>query len=205
MKKRPYQNEKGMALIVALLMSLTIMAMVTGVIYFVTQSTTMSGAGKRYANAEDAADGAVNVVKDTINLALWGEPVAAIFPNSGACDSGTAADIVSAILTDGSTCSTTINLPGAVNQFFTANVTVERLSSFSLVPGRRGPPNHDLRGRPRSTAEEGYSYETTPHPPCADIAAAGFASADSGRYEQLLQRPALRQSLHRPEHHGLDG
>lgn len=136
MKKRSYQNEKGVALIVALLMSLTIMAMVTGVIYFITQSTTMSGAGKRYATAEDAADGAVNVVKDTINLALWGEPVAAVFPNSGACDSGTAADIVSAVLTDGSTCSTAINLPGEINQFFTANVTVERLYSIILPGGR---------------------------------------------------------------------
>jgi hypothetical protein len=134
-----YLNERGVALVVALVMSLAIMAMVTGVLYFVTQSTTMSGAGKRFATADDAADGAVNVIKDTINLALWGEPLAGVFPTTaGDCAAGTgsATQMVAAILTDGGSCGTTINLPDALGGFYTANVTLERLYSLELPGGR---------------------------------------------------------------------
>lgn len=127
---RLVKNEKGIALIFALLMSMAIMAMVTGVLYFIDQSTVMSGAGKRYATASEAADGAVNVIKDTINQTFWGEPPAAgLFP-TGNC-------LASAILGEISSCSNvTFNLPSAMGGTYTATVTVERLYSASLPGGR---------------------------------------------------------------------
>lgn len=121
-------NDKGIALITSLLMSMVIMVMVTGVLYFITQSTKMSGAGKRYATADEAAVGAVNVMKDTINLTLWGDTVAPLFP-SGNC-------ISAAILTQNNPCQTTLNLPAALGGNFTATVTLNRLFTRALPGGR---------------------------------------------------------------------
>jgi hypothetical protein len=128
----PLRNERGVALVIALLFSMSIMALVTGVLYYVTQATTMSGAGKRYATAEEVADGAVNVVKDSINLAIWGENIAGLF--SGA----DAVCLTDAILNENGVCENiSLTLPGVLDgQNFQARVTVERLYSVSL-PGSR--------------------------------------------------------------------
>jgi len=66
--------ERGIALVLALMMSLAIMAMAAGVLYVVNQSTQISGAGRNYSTASEAADGAVNLVKDIINLTLRVDP-----------------------------------------------------------------------------------------------------------------------------------
>jgi Tfp pilus assembly protein PilX len=124
------RNDRGMALITSLLLSLGIMIMVMGVLYFITQSTTMSGAGKRYATAAEAADGAIEVAKDTINLTMWGEPVAGVFPSSNC--------LATAILNQGDqgTCaSSSFSLPG-VSGTYTATVRILRLYSVAL-PGNR--------------------------------------------------------------------
>jgi hypothetical protein len=123
------RNQKGMALIFALMISAAIMAMVVGVLYFINQSTTMSGAGKRYATAEEAADGAINVVKDTINLTFWGEP-----PAAGLFASGN--NLATAILTEGVDGTATFLLPSALGGNYQATVTVKRLYSTSLPGGR---------------------------------------------------------------------
>lgn len=125
------RTQKGVALIVALLMSVAIMALAAGVLYFLTQSTTMSGAGKRYATAAEAADGAVNVVKDSINLIMWGEAITAL---TGNCSEGYA--LSNAVLNNNTTCSTAIDLPAPLGGSYTANVTVTRLYSVTLPGGR---------------------------------------------------------------------
>lgn len=127
--RKEVANEKGIALVIALLMSVAIMALAAGVLYFITQATGMSGAGKRYATASEAADGAVNVIKDTINLTMWGEPPAAgLFPGVNC--------LSTAILTEGSLCTTTITLPGTVGGSYTATITLLRLYSVALPGGR---------------------------------------------------------------------
>ncbi len=128
--KKKIGNESGIALLTSLLLSLGLMVMILGVMYFITQSTSMSGAGKRYATAAEAADGAIEVVKDAINLTMWGEPVAGVFP-SGNC-------LATAILNQGdqgSCGSSSFSLPG-VSGTFTATVTILRLYSVAL-PGNR--------------------------------------------------------------------
>lgn len=124
------QCQRGVALVVALLFSLAIMALVTGTLYFVTQSTTLSGAGKVYATAEEAADGAVNVLKDSINLAIWGGDLATVFSEDD-IDSLTAA-----IMNDGGSATATLNLPSGLSGNFQATVTVQRLYSVGLPGGR---------------------------------------------------------------------
>jgi hypothetical protein len=59
-------NEDGFALVTAIIISAAVMVLIIGMLYFTTRSTTMTGAGKRYATACEAADGVVEMVKDAI-------------------------------------------------------------------------------------------------------------------------------------------
>lgn len=121
-------NQKGIALVTALIMSLAIMVMATGVLYFINYSTNLSGAGRRYATASEATDGAVDVVKDTINTTLWGEaPVSGLFPAPNCLNN--------AILTEGAECLATVTLPGAIGNY-QASITIRRLYTVSLPGGR---------------------------------------------------------------------
>lgn len=123
------RNQQGVALLTALLMSLVIMAMVTGTLYFVTQSTKMSGAGKRYATAEEAAEGTIDIMKDAINFTIWGGDPTDITAISSAC-------LAEAVLLKKPPCGVTITLPSADIGNFTAAVTLERLFSRALPGGR---------------------------------------------------------------------
>lgn len=124
--KKYEMNERGAALIIALLISAVIFVMVTGVLYLIEQSTVMSGAVKRYATAEEATDGAIEVVKETINLTMLGEPVTNRL--SANC-------IFNGVSNLNSPCTGTITLPGAVGNY-TATVTFERLYTRDLPGGR---------------------------------------------------------------------
>ncbi|PLX88599.1 MAG: hypothetical protein C0618_03930 [Desulfuromonas sp.] len=127
---RVASSESGIALFTAMLMSLVIMAMVTGVLYFVTQSTKMSGAGKRYATAEEAAVGAVEIMQETINLVLWNGNVPSILNDADDCVENTVLDETA------SACETTMDLPSALGGSFSATVRFERLFTRGLPGGR---------------------------------------------------------------------
>lgn len=136
MKRHILANQKGIALVMALLVSVAIMALITGTLLMIDRSTQVSGAGKVYGTAEEAADGAVNILKDAINLAMWGEPMADnVFADDGACSSGTVANLDAAVLANGSVCVTSIELPGTMDNY-TATIVLERLYSV-IPPGAR--------------------------------------------------------------------
>lgn len=123
------RNEKGVALVMSLIISLGIMVLVTGVLYFTFQSTRMSGAGKRYSTAQEAADGAVEIIKDAIIKTQRTEPIPAIITEPDPpC-------FLNATLTRFATCDTTITLPGAVVDY-TVTATVQNLFRMAL-PGSR--------------------------------------------------------------------
>ena len=124
------RNQRGVALITSLLMSLVIMVMVTGVLYFITQSTKMSGAGKSYATADDAALGSIDLIKDSINLVIWGSTASDLIIDSNACFSGEVLTQVSGA------CSVTVDLPSTDFSNYTATITLERLFSRPLPGGR---------------------------------------------------------------------
>jgi hypothetical protein len=125
-------NDKGMALVIALVISLAVMLVIMSTLYFVSQSTSMSGAGKRYATASEAADGAVEVMKDGINLILMGEPVSAlpIADASPPC-------LLDSVLNENVSCTASLTLPGTgLFDDYNANITIARLYTTSL-PGSR--------------------------------------------------------------------
>jgi Tfp pilus assembly protein PilX len=137
-KKNIFHNQRGIALVMALLISVAIMAMIFGTLLIIDRSTQISGAGKAYSTAEEAADGAVNILKDAVNLAMWGEPMAdTLFLDAGECDDSvsTVDNLDDAVLLDGSVCVTRIELPGTMTNY-TATVTLERLYSV-IPPGAR--------------------------------------------------------------------
>ena len=63
-------SQRGIALVLALIFSLTVMALAAGVLYFVSESSKMASAGKLYATASQAADGAINLTKDLITKTI---------------------------------------------------------------------------------------------------------------------------------------
>ncbi len=134
MSRTRRNREQGIALVMSLLMSLMIAALAAGVLYFVTQSVRMSGAGKRFATAGEAADGAVQAAKDAINQISWGQGIAATAFTAGVCVAQVY-DLPEAIITANQPCAKILTLPGAVGAY-TATVTVERLYTLQIPGGR---------------------------------------------------------------------
>ncbi len=122
------KNERGIALATALLMSLVIMLMVVGTYYFTSQATKISGLGKAYATADEAAAGAVDIVKDSINSAFNAGGISSLFPSGN--------NFTTALYNTGTVCNTSVTLPSSLGGQFTANITLERLFSRS-IPGSR--------------------------------------------------------------------
>ena len=125
-------TNNGVALVAALMISLSVMLLIVSTLYFVLHSTSISGAGKRYATASEAADGAVEVMKDTINLIIMGEPVSSlpIVDSSPPC-------LVDSVLNERTSCATTLTLPGSsLFNDYNAQITVMRLYT-SWLPGSR--------------------------------------------------------------------
>lgn len=129
---RRLKNQRGAALIIALIISMALLATAMGVLYFIERSTAMSGAVRRYETAAEAADGAVNLMRDTINLTMWGDPVPAVFT----LPDGDPDCLVNAIFGNGLTCEVSLTLPDSVGGSYEATVKVERLYSVVLPGGR---------------------------------------------------------------------
>lgn len=55
------RNEKGIALVMALILSLIALSVVSALVYFITLETQMSGIQKRYQTAREAALGAIQL------------------------------------------------------------------------------------------------------------------------------------------------
>ena len=125
------RSEKGIALVMALIISLGIMVLVTGVLYFSIQSTSISGAGKRYSTCEEAADGTVEVIKEGINMVMVTEPIPSQINDSSNC-------FVDAAIGAVSNCTVSVNLPGTVGTDYTSTVTFQNLlgGGMAMAGGR---------------------------------------------------------------------
>jgi hypothetical protein len=130
MKKSVLCNQRGVALVIAIVISAALLATALGVLFFIEKSTAMSGVGRAYATADEAADGAVNLMRDTINLTMRGSPLPDVFSDDSNCIKST---IFGA---GGGTCAVSLTLPGAVGNFFQSQIVLERLYSVVLPGGR---------------------------------------------------------------------
>jgi hypothetical protein len=138
---------RGVALVAALVITLAVSVFIIGTLYVVTQSTMMSGAGKRYATASEAADGSIEVMKASIQLIASGEPVTSL----PIVDSNPACLVDAVLFKENEPCTTTLTLPAS--DFFSsysANITVTRLYASPLPGNRLEFPKSG--GGPSSTA-----------------------------------------------------
>ncbi len=73
-------NERGVALVMVLMLSLIGLAIVSALLYLITQGTTMSGAMRFYRSAEDASVGTAEILPDYFEnrgvLNIMGAPYA---------------------------------------------------------------------------------------------------------------------------------
>lgn len=128
----PLGNERGIALVMALIITLVVFMLIMSTMYVVNTATKLSGAGKRFATAAEAADGAVEVMKDSINLILYGESTTTL-----PLDSATTACLQTAVTTNSSCSGVKLNLTGTgLLQTYTATMTVQRLYSMTIPGGR---------------------------------------------------------------------
>lgn len=68
MNKTKYKkNERGVALLMVMVISAIVLIIMASMIYMLTTSTEISGLSKRYASASEAAQGAQDVLKRTID------------------------------------------------------------------------------------------------------------------------------------------
>lgn len=142
---RLLSTERGVALVGALVIVLAVTILVGGTFFVVTHSTVMSGAGKRFSTAAEAADGAIEIAKAAIGLIASGEPSSSL--PIGDADPPCLSDAV--LFNDGVPCAIALTLPA--NDFFSkfsATVSITRLYASS-IPGNRiefprsanGPPS----------------------------------------------------------------
>ncbi len=114
----------------ALIITLVVFMLIMSTVYVTTTSTKISGAGKRYASASEAADGAVEVMKDCINLTAYGDSIDSLpfLDTSG---------LATALSNINSPTQVTLNLSGtSLFQTYTAKIIVERLYSQAIPGGR---------------------------------------------------------------------
>ncbi len=64
--KRVYDNERGFALVMALILSVVVLATVSALLYLIIQGTSMSGYQKRYETSLESAKGGVDFVTKAI-------------------------------------------------------------------------------------------------------------------------------------------
>jgi hypothetical protein len=126
------KTQKGVALVMALIITMVVFLLIGSTLYVINTSTSLSGAGKRFATACEAADGAVEVMKDSINLVMYGESFAEL-----PLEIQNESQFLDAIATDNHSAEVTLTLPSTVFwSSYTASITVQRLYSKALPGGR---------------------------------------------------------------------
>jgi len=76
---RYLKNKDGVALMMALILSVIALAIVSALLYFVVQSTEISGFQKRYRTAHEAAKGSIELItKEIISGTIGGDPLSSL-------------------------------------------------------------------------------------------------------------------------------
>ncbi len=160
------KNQKGVALITSLLLTLIILGIIMLAIYFVTRGTVLSGFEKRYSTARDASQGGVEIItKDIIPKTINSMVVLSAIGNYGGMMSTLAGDpCFTAKLTQATVnwpagCDSTLTLRDPNNpSTITADMTFQLNSAepnttynvytkiVDTVPGNTDTSGLDLEG-----------------------------------------------------------
>jgi Tfp pilus assembly protein PilX len=125
--RRGVSGNRGIALLLAIIITLVVFLLVASTLYVVTQGTKISGPRKVYITACEASDGAVQMAKDAIEQNFANQQVG---PALLSFTTGTS--LSTTVNTDGSASSTTVSLPGEVGNY-TTTLTIRRLYTRALT------------------------------------------------------------------------
>lgn len=158
------RNQKGVALVFALVITAAVLVTALGVLYFIDQATGMSGAGKRYKTAAEVSDGVVDISKHVINRVSAGDPVP-----DGIFDPANIACIEEAIAGMRESCNDVqVMLPGLVGTQFRAELSLEILFEGALAEARiqfppvaGGAPGVGVFHRVRTRVRDGRNNTVT--------------------------------------------
>lgn len=115
-------NEKGIALVTALLLTLIGLAIILAAVYFVMQGTKASGFQKRYATAFEASNGGVEIMtKEIITKTIGGTVLSSL---------GTYGGVLAANVTDA--CFTT-KMTTATNSWGACNSSLDPTASPDIT------------------------------------------------------------------------
>lgn len=81
---RYLQNERGIALVMVLVFAMVGLAIVSGMLFMLTQGTVMSGANKMFRSADEAGLGGVNIAVDMVKNRGWSS-IAVVDATLGNC------------------------------------------------------------------------------------------------------------------------
>jgi hypothetical protein len=136
---KPLQNERGIALVTALMLSLLALAIILALLYVISQGTRTSGASKRYKSALEASYGGVDVFTKAFIPQLSGSStpnlnsiLVGAAPTSG--DTNCIQDKMTKISKDWGACSSAAK---------SANPKDTPDTTFSLR-GQAGQPNFNI-------------------------------------------------------------
>ena len=124
------KHQKGIALVMALIITLVVFLLVMSTLYMVNTSTIISGAGKRYASAAEAADGAVDVMKESIMLIRRGDPIS----NMPFSDTS---GLALAVFQSYTPTTVTLDLSGTgLLTTYQAKITIQKIGEKALIGTR---------------------------------------------------------------------
>jgi Tfp pilus assembly protein PilX len=135
-------RESGVALVVALIVVTVVLLLVVSTMYVVTSSTTMSGVGKKYATASEAADGGVMLTEEAITVIreLRPDNLPTLIP--GTCN-GQTYTLKDTVGTVNLLCEYNITLPGTLGNAYDTTIKLQLLGGIGTAGSRiEFPPRY---------------------------------------------------------------
>jgi len=169
---RYLENKEGVALMMALILSVIALAIVSALLYFVVQSTEISGFQKRYRTAHEAAKGSIELItKEIISGTIGGDPLSSMDQYRGllkvnpAQDTCFSSKLIGPVADWHASCDKSMdpkNVPDVTLSFppFTAYGKI-----VDTVPGNTDTSGHDELDANISVVRSGSGLFTPPHYP----------------------------------------
>jgi Tfp pilus assembly protein PilX len=125
-KERP--TERGIALLMAIIITLVVFLLVTSTLYVITQGTKISGPRMVYKTACEASDGAVELAKDAIEQTYASQSIA-----SSVMSFSSGSTLSSTLNINNESTVFSLSLQGTLGITYNGTITITRLYQRGLV------------------------------------------------------------------------
>ena len=122
-----FYGESGIALLMAIIITLVVFLLVTGTLYVIMQGTKISGPRMVYKTACEASDGAVELAKDAIEQSYANQAIA-----SSVMSFSSGSTLSNTLNFNNDSTTFSLSLPGTLSNY-SGSVTITRLYQRGLV------------------------------------------------------------------------